>query len=441
MAEAQTRHVSIFYSYAHQDERLRKQLEAHLSILKRQGIIEEWYDRDIDAGFEWESKIDTHLNTANIILLLISADFLASNYCYSIEVKRALERHEAREARVIPIILRSVDWQDVPFAQLQALPANAKPISTWRNRDEAFSNVAEGIRRAVKDLYTSPSVTPASRDTIGRSIKHEVSPIQVLSIPYRRNPFFTGRDALITDLHTQLNKNRTVTLTQAISGQGGIGKTQMAIEYAYRYRDEYSFVLWITAPTAESFLTDVVQQATHLQLPEQEAQDTSIIVGAFKRWLETYTGWLLILDNVNDIAMIHDLLPMESSKRGQHILLTTRIQAFGKAFNNIEIEKMRQAEGTLLLLRRARVLTPDASLDQASEADRNVAEAIVEEMDGLPLALDQAGAYIEETGCSLNAYLDLYRTQRKVLLQRSSKLPTDYSDYSEICCHYMVTFL
>src|SRR5256885_13228643 len=103
--------LSIFFSYAHEDEALRNELEKHLSILRWQGIITEWYDRDIHAGTEWEHEIDTHLDTAQIILLLISPDFLASHYCYSIEMTRALERHIAGGARVIPIILRPVDWE------------------------------------------------------------------------------------------------------------------------------------------------------------------------------------------------------------------------------------------------------------------------------------------------------------------------------------------
>ena len=107
--------LELFYSYSHKDEELRDQLENHLAMLKREGVISGWHDRRISAGQEWDGEIDDHLNSVEIILLLVSSDFLASNYCYDIEVKRAMERHEAGEARVIPIILRPCDWQRAPF--------------------------------------------------------------------------------------------------------------------------------------------------------------------------------------------------------------------------------------------------------------------------------------------------------------------------------------
>ena len=142
----------VFFSYAHRDEDLRDELAKHLSILKRQGKITAWYDRDIDAGKEWAQEIDTHLNSARIILLLISPDFIASDYCYEIELKRAIERHEAGEARVIPIIIRPVDWSGTPFSKLQALPKNAQPITDWASQDQAFMNTAQGICTAVEEL-------------------------------------------------------------------------------------------------------------------------------------------------------------------------------------------------------------------------------------------------------------------------------------------------
>ncbi len=144
--------VEVFFSYAHRDEDLRDELAKHLSILERQGVISAWHDRNIDAGREWAKEIDQRLNSAQIILLLISSDFMASDYCYDIELKRAIERHEAGEAWVIPVILRPVDWQDTSFSQLQALPRDGKPITQWSNQDEAFRNIALGIRHSIEDL-------------------------------------------------------------------------------------------------------------------------------------------------------------------------------------------------------------------------------------------------------------------------------------------------
>ncbi|HYT42829.1 MAG TPA: TIR domain-containing protein, partial [Methylomirabilota bacterium] len=144
--------IEIFFCYAREDEDLRKGLEKQLRALKRQGLIDFWHDREIAPGLEWESEIDKHLNTAQVILLLISPDFMDSDYCYSVEMKRAMQRHELGDARVIPIILRPVYWQGAPFGKLQALPADAKPVKSWGDLDEAFFNIAEGIRIVVEEL-------------------------------------------------------------------------------------------------------------------------------------------------------------------------------------------------------------------------------------------------------------------------------------------------
>lgn len=147
--------VKVFFSYSHKDEALRDELATHLSMMKRKGLIEAWHDREISAGKEWANAIDDNLDAADIILLLVSANFLASDYCYDKEMGRAMERHEAREACVIPIILKPSDWSDAPFGKLQALPKNAKPITTWQDQDEAFLNVTQGIRRAVEEIAKS----------------------------------------------------------------------------------------------------------------------------------------------------------------------------------------------------------------------------------------------------------------------------------------------
>jgi TIR domain len=155
--------ISLFYSYSHKDEALRKKLETHLSLLKDQGIIRDWHDRRIAPGTEWDGAISKNLEAAGIILLLVSADFLASRYCRDVEVTRAMERHAAGTARVIPVILRSVDWHTASFGKLQALPKDGKPVDTWRNRDTAFADVARGIREVATSLAAAPTTAAPGR--------------------------------------------------------------------------------------------------------------------------------------------------------------------------------------------------------------------------------------------------------------------------------------
>ena len=142
----------LFFSYSHRDEALRDELEVHLSVLKRQGIIETWHDRRIGAGEEFNRAISRNLEEADIILLLVSSDFLASDYSYDIELQRAMERHERQEAIVLPVILRHCDWEQAPFGKLLAVPRDGKPVSKFPDRDEAFLEVVQAIRSAVARL-------------------------------------------------------------------------------------------------------------------------------------------------------------------------------------------------------------------------------------------------------------------------------------------------
>lgn len=146
--------LKIFLSYAHEDEAMKEQLDRNLIGLKRSEKVDVWQDRQLLAGTEWDSSIEHEMATADIILLLISVDFNNSQYIWDKELKTALERHEKNEARVIPVILRPCDWGDMPYAKLQALPTGAKPISSFSNTDEAYTDVAKGIRAVVEYLIS-----------------------------------------------------------------------------------------------------------------------------------------------------------------------------------------------------------------------------------------------------------------------------------------------
>ncbi|HEY0429517.1 MAG TPA: toll/interleukin-1 receptor domain-containing protein [Pyrinomonadaceae bacterium] len=150
--------VKIFISYSHQDQILKNALVAHLTPMVYEELIEIWQDRNIDLAENWSEEIDKHINEADIILLLISSRFVFSKYCYGIEMKRALERDKAKEARVIPIILDFCDFGHLPLAALQAAPTDAIPITDrhWTNTDEAFTNVVTQIRRLVLRMKSAP---------------------------------------------------------------------------------------------------------------------------------------------------------------------------------------------------------------------------------------------------------------------------------------------
>src|SRR5438105_130932 len=163
--------LEVFCCYARKDQSLLNELKIHLSPLQRRGLITIWSDVDIDAGAVWEEEIHKHLNTAQMILLLISPDFMASEYCYSKEMQRAMQRHEQQEAHVIPILLRPTYWKGTPFAKLQMLPTNAKAVTSWHSEDEALYDVVEQISTVVKALRIRHYLREAS--SLGQERRYE----------------------------------------------------------------------------------------------------------------------------------------------------------------------------------------------------------------------------------------------------------------------------
>ncbi len=258
--------------------------------------------------------------------------------------------------------------------------------------------------------------------------------VQIWNVPYPRNPLFTGRAETLKALHETLASARVAALTQpqAISGLGGIGKTQTAIEYAYRHADQYQAILWVGADTPDVFTANLaaLAKAEYLNLPEQKEQDQSLIVNGVIHWLQTHANWLLILDNCeldrpDTATLIRSLL----AQRGKgDLLLTTRAQATGSYIQRVSLDRLSEEEGTLFLLRRTKRLLPTAFLPEARATDSESARAIVQAVGGLPLALDQAGAYVEEKQCDLAHYLRLYHNQKERgdLLQQRGGMALDH---------------
>lgn len=144
--------VQIFFSYSHKDEKLMHKVRQQLIPFEREGLLVKWYDRKIRAGQVWDEEIKRQLLSAHIILLLVSPDFIESRYCYNLEMKEALARHEKGEAVVIPVVLRPCTWKDTPIGKLEALPTDGKPITTWSNVDTATLNVATGIIEVIQKM-------------------------------------------------------------------------------------------------------------------------------------------------------------------------------------------------------------------------------------------------------------------------------------------------
>ncbi|GCE22220.1 FxSxx-COOH system tetratricopeptide repeat protein [Dictyobacter kobayashii] len=311
---------------------------------------------------------------------------------------------------------------------------NQQPSAYFRIKLCAlFGKSAEELGLVAVD---NPSALPSADQDVSDVKQTCSSPEEgngVWNVPYTRNPHFTGREDLLDHLDQRLSAERPeepgsmmcqveLTQPQAIKGLGGIGKTQIAVEYAYRARKQnrYTHILWINASSEEAVMTSFVGLVRLLPtFSEQDETDQHKLAMAIKRWLEGYrTRWLLVFDNADDLSVIQPYVPQQGYGS---VLLTTRAHAVGSFAVPLEVEMMGLMEGTQFLLHRAQHL-------DASDEEQNEASNIVIALDGFPLALDQAGAYIEETGCGFGEYLQLYEQHHAKLLARRGRQATHYPD-------------
>jgi hypothetical protein len=232
----------------------------------------------------------------------------------------------------------------------------------------------------------------------------------VWNVPHLRNPHFTGRDALLEALRGVRTDAQPVVLTQVLRGLGGIGKTQLALEYAYRYRAMYRLVWWVRAEEPKTLATDYAALAEPLMLLPQATKDLPATAAAVRQWLERQDGWLLILDHAPTPSALHAYLPRTTHG---HIIITSRYSGWWGTARSLTVPVLPRAEAVKLLL------------DVTQQSDEETAEAIAQKLGDLPLALAQAAAYIESTGLSLSAYVQRLQTHLEALLRRGQGSP-DY---------------
>lgn len=303
--------------------------------------------------------------------------------------------------------------------KIENLPKYPNTLQQWvKRRRLKLTHLAEKTNIPIRSLHeyvAGEAAIPEERlkvlaEALDCQAQDLLPQLFAWNIPHQRNPFFTGRDDLLENLHETFRQNQrgARTYTLALCGLAGVGKTQIANEYVYRYYDDYEAFFWLKADTRENLVADMMTIATHLGLPEQHLHNQAQVLTAVQRWFRTHEKWLLIFDNADDLTMVREFLPYN---RMGHILLTTRSQSLGRLAQRLEVKTMNTETGTLFLLRRASLLSPDAPLTQATENQRHEAQQIVQQLGGLPLALDQCGGYIEDVGCSLTDYLALYQAR------------------------------
>ncbi|GHO63923.1 tetratricopeptide repeat protein [Ktedonobacter sp. SOSP1-52] len=258
------------------------------------------------------------------------------------------------------------------------------------------------------------------------SARREDLTLPIWHIPFHRNPFFIGREAILSELHTHLKPHTASTPTfssHAISGLGGIGKTQIAIEYAYRFCNSYDAILWLQVDSPEHLTSSCIKLAFTLNLPEHNEADVEQVIETVRRWLASHSKWLLILDNVEDLNLAEQFLPPGHTGS---VLLTTSAQVTEPLAQAHQLDILSEQEGVLFLLYRSGVLPRAGTPEQADPKERLLAKALWEIVEGLPLALEQIGAYIRSSGCNFAHYYTLYVEHRRHydLLQKPKRFST-----------------
>ncbi len=304
--------------------------------------------------------------------------------------------------------------REAATAQLEDLAAR---IQTVLRQDARLFQVTAGehletIREQVENIR-SLMETPSA----GRQHVEDDSP--VFTVPYQRHTCFKGREDVLADLRRSLVGDKRAALTQVISGLGGIGKTQTAVEYAYENREEYKAVLWVKAATELEIRQDMADAARLLKLPHDET-NLEDAVRALKNWLEQNSDWLLVFDNADHPERVKPFMPR--SPKG-HILLTSRASVFGTLgiLNPIELPLLSVEDAAEFLLKRT-------GHDGSDDAEVESARELANELGLLPLALEQAGAYIHELRLSFTDCLDRYRRRRLEFLERGQPIMGDYPE-------------
>jgi tetratricopeptide (TPR) repeat protein len=409
--------IDFFISYANADAPWAEWIAWQLEEAGYTTTIQAWDFRP-GANFVLEMQKAATKSARTMAVLsprYLSSAYAAPEWAAAVALDPTGDDRTLIPVRVAPCELTGL-LRQIVYVDLVGLDEEAA-------RDRLLQGLAQVRAKPSKPPTFPREDRSALRSTVNKPVFPETLPA-LWNVPYERNVFFTGREEVLQQLRNALSKDSAAALsqTQAISGLGGIGKTQTAVEYAYRHRDDYKAVFWVRADTELGLRTGFVDIARLLNLPEKDAQDQDEAVRAVKQWLEAQDEWLLVLDNADDLRLARDFLP--PGRKG-HTLLTTRAHAVG-AMDRIEIARMEPDEGALFLLRRAKLIADDAPLTAASAADQATAREISIELDGLPLALDQAGAFIEEMPSSPAEYLKLYRQQGAKLRAERGGLATDH---------------
>jgi hypothetical protein len=421
VAGKETHHPKVFISYSHDSLEHADRVRELSDRLRRDGIdcIIDQYEVSPPEG--WPRWTEKQIGGADFVLMICTETYYRRVMGEEKPGAGLGVRWEGHliyqhiynpgtvNAKFIPVLLEAGEIKHIPTILQGVAHYRADTEKGYEDLYRYLTNQPRHLKQPLGKLRTLP---PLER-------KQDFFAAPLTNLPFERNPFFTGREEILKDLHEALAKTSATALTQAaISGLGGIGKTQTAVEYAYRHRDDYKAVFWVRADTRLALSTGFVEIARLLDLPEKDAQNPDDAVRAVNRWLENNSGWLLIFDNADTPELLREFRP--PNPKG-HILLTSRAQVFDTLgiAKPIEMEAMLPEEAVQFLFTRT-------GRDDDNPAQREAAAQLAEALGYLPLALEQAGAFLTAKKARFQDYLTSYRKRRLELLQESGPVTGNY---------------
>lgn len=391
---------SLFVSYAQVDAAWAQWIAHELEQIGYRTILQLW---DFDPGSNFILEMDQATDSAERIVAVLSPEFLSSRYTRP-EWAAAFARDPlGDERRLVPVRVKpcSPGGLLAGIAYIDLVDADEATART-RLRD-GFA--PKRLKKAKRPSYPGRSGNSGTKPSFpGR-------PLLLGNIPHR-NLNFTGREELLEALRGRLALGRPAVLTQAISGLGGVGKTELAVEYAYRHAVEYELVWWVRAGDSSLLANDFAGLATYLGLPEKDVLDQREAIAAARRWLEAHDRWLLVLDNADDSGELSPYLPRTSTG---HVVITSRSPLWRGPVDAFSVQPFARSESL------------DFMVKMLGRADPQDLETLAEELGHLPLALDQAASYIQATDITVAEYLELFKKHHVELLKRG--FPSiDYPD-------------
>jgi TIR domain/NB-ARC domain len=447
--DTSTRKLQVFLCHASEDKSVVRDI---YQKLKRYNI-EPWLDeKNLLPGERWEQLIPPVIRKSDIILICLSRASLIKDGYVNYELHVILEAAKQKPPDTIYHIPFKLDDCEIPYL-LEGIhyvsnfvPEDfAKLIAACEKRREWLTTkhgmhiepVRDTVPEQTLDAYpisgnvsTTASLPHATtaKPSVARPAARFGAPFpEVWNVVRRHNPFFTGRLPVLEKLFDgfSVESEGGMIPPQAITALGGMGKTQTAAEYAYRFRENYQAVLWVRAETQEDLLTDFQTLAQLLKLPQESLLDQAGLMQTMQAWFSTQTDWLLILDNADNLALVDPFLPRAA--RG-HILLTTRAGATTGQAQALRLGPLEPDDGALCILRRAGILEWNKPLQDAPGTSVDAARQLAQLMEGLPLALEQAGAYINDTESGVKRYLNLYKQYRIDIQHIHSGTVHDYPE-------------